>query len=550
MRTGHEAIAAALADAGVTDVFGVMGVGNLNVLYDLVTQHGVSYHGARIEGGAVMMADGYARVSEGLGVCAVTQGPGLTNTVTALTAATRYGSPVLMITGDMPASTPRGSSQQIDQAAVIATTGADFLTLAAGTDWYAQTRDCIQHVLQTRRPLVLNLPNDLQPLLATERPAGEAADVAATAGSTELIPADLQRAAALIAAATRPLVLAGRGAIVVAPALVALAAESGALLGTTLLAKDLFRDDPWSMGIIGGFAHASARELLTGVDCVVTFGAGLNMWTTKQGSLFTGRTHIQCDINPAVIARHGKADVGLCGDAGDVADALRTLLTAPAVGVGGRTEAVRAILDSGPEDGPAPAPGGYLHPRAVMRQLDELLPADRTLVTDGGHFVGFPAAGIRVPEPRAFVFTQNFGSIGLGLGAAVGAAIAAPDRVCVLVAGDGGLSMSIPDLDTAVRLNLSLLIVVLNDGGYGAEFHHMESVDMDTELARFANPDFAAIAQGFGASGQTVRTAAELEAAVGDWGIGQGVRLLDVHVDPSIVDRWMSDRFPAGKRTG
>lgn len=547
MWLGHEAIAAALADEGVDELFGVMGVGNVNLIYDLVNQHSVRYHAARIEGGAVMMADGYSRVTQRLGVCAVTQGPGLTNTVTALTAATRYGSPVLVITGDMPAKTPRGSSQQIDQADVIAPTGADFVTLAADTDWYTQTRRLVRQVIATRRPLVLNLPNDLQPLPNPE-PADrssfdqvETNDVGNEAAEDGFDEAALQRAAELIANARMPLVLAGRGAIAARDAVLALAAGADALLGTTLLGKDLFVDEPWSIGIVGGFANANARQLLADVDCVISIGAGLNMWTTKQGTLLAGRTHVQCDIDPGVIARVGTADIGLVGDAADVAQALLKHLTVR-TGVAARNDQVRAVLDSGPEDGGPASVEGTVHPRSLMRRLNELLPAARTLVSDGGHFVGFPAAGMRVEHPSNFVFTQNFGSIGLGLGAAVGAAAGRPDQLCVLVAGDGGFSMSIADLETAIRLNLSLLIVIMNDGGYGAEFHHMAHDGMDIELALMANPDFAAVATGFGGSGRRVTSLDELESALSGWGHGQGVRLLDVQVDPTVVDRWMTDR--------
>jgi acetolactate synthase-1/2/3 large subunit len=544
MPTRHEMVARALADEGVHDAFGVMGVGNLHLLHDLVSQHDLRYHAARIEGGAVSMADGYARVSGDVGVAVVTQGPGLTNAITALTAVARLGSRVLVITGDMPAATPKGTSQQIDHCALVETTGAAFRTLDATDDWYTATRECVQSIRHRSRPLVLNLPNDLQsqPAPGTAQPPCDEPAVAPPPPDPEAIA----RAAELIRSARLPLVLAGRGAIGAKDEIAELGRRAGAVLGTTLLAKDLFANDPWSIGIVGGFASRNARLVLREVDCVVSLGAGLNTWTTKQGSLLADRRLVQCDTDPAAIARLGRADVGLVADAAEVAAALADALgAAPAEGPG-RGSGLSEVIHAEPHDDISAAGATGIHPRAALRRLDALLPANRLLVTDGGHFVGFPAANMRVRHPQDFVFTQNFGTIGLGLGAAIGAATGRPDRLCVLVAGDGGFSMSMVDLDTAIRLGLSMLIVILNDGGYGAEFHAMETSGMPIDLALFTNPDFAAVASAFGGDGRRVTTLEELGSAVAGFDVGQGVRLLDVRVDATIVDRWMSDRFPEG----
>jgi thiamine pyrophosphate-dependent acetolactate synthase large subunit-like protein len=151
----------------------------------------------------------------------------------------------------------------------------------------------------------------------------------------------------------------------------------------------------------------------------------------------------------------------------------------------------------------------------LSRALDDLLPAERVVAIDSGNFMGYPSAYWRVPDEFGFCFTQAFQSVGLGLATAIGAALARPDRLPVLGTGDGGFLMAVADLETAVRLRLPLVCVVYNDAAYGAEVHHF-GVDEDLETVVFPDTDVAAIARGFGATGLTVRSPADL-APVADW---------------------------------
>ncbi len=116
--------------------------------------------------------------------------------------------------------------------------------------------------------------------------------------------------------------------------------------------------------------------------------------------------------------------------------------------------------------------GGRIDPRVLSRELDAILPADRIVAVDSGNFMGYPSTYLGVPDEFGFCFTQAFQSIGLGLATAIGAALARPDRLPVLGAGDGGFLMGISELETAVRLGLPLVCIIYNDAGYGAEVHH------------------------------------------------------------------------------
>ena len=154
-----------------------------------------------------------------------------------------------------------------------------------------------------------------------------------------------------------------------------------------------------------------------------------------------------------------------------------------------------------------------IDPRVLSRELDSLLPTNRIVSVDSGNFMGYPSQYLAVPDEFGFCFTQAFQAIGLGLYTAIGAAIAQPERVPVLGAGDGGFLMGISELETAVRLKLPLVCIVYNDAAYGAEVHHFAELDdsLDLRSVKFPETDIAAIARGFGADGITVRTLDDLE---------------------------------------
>ena len=152
------------------------------------------------------------------------------------------------------------------------------------------------------------------------------------------------------------------------------------------------------------------------------------------------------------------------------------------------------------------------------RGLGELWEGNRAVAVDSGHFLGYPAMYLEVPDARAWVFPNGFQAVGLGLGNAIGAAIAQPDRPTVSAIGDGGAFMALAELETAARLKLMLLVVIYDDAAYGAEVHHFAPMGQDVSLVRFPDADLAAIARAAGAKAATVRRTDDL--AVVDTGSG------------------------------
>jgi thiamine pyrophosphate-dependent acetolactate synthase large subunit-like protein len=188
--------------------------------------------------------------------------------------------------------------------------------------------------------------------------------------------------------------------------------------------------------------------------------------------------------------------------------------------------------------------GSRIDARALSIELDELLPAQRVLAVDSGNFMGYPTAYLSVPDDDGFCFTQAYQSIGLGLATAIGAALAAPDRLPVAACGDGGFLMSVADLETVVRLRLPMLVVVYNDAAYGAEVHHFGPEGHPLDTVTFPDTDIAAIGRGFGCDATTVRDVRDLDG-VRRWLIGPRDRplVVDAKVTAEHGAWWLEEAF-------
>ncbi len=282
-------------------------------------------------------------------------------------------------------------------------------------------------------------------------------------------------------------------------------------MGTTLLAKGLFRDCPYDLGVVGGYAADASVPVLGDVDLVVAFGASLNPYTTAQGTLFRDVPIAQVDRDAAQIGASTAVDVGVVADA---ELAARRLVAAVRARPGGgtplhRDELLAALAQPGCAQ-PDESTTEELDPRAVARALDELLPADRVIVFDSGRFTTAPGRFIRVRGPGSMRHTADGGSIGLGLGVALGAALGRPDRTTVLFAGDGGFSMGLADLETAARHRVRLIAIVMDDGAYGSELRVLDAAGLPAQPALLPRIDFAAVGRALGIEAVTVRTVSEL----------------------------------------
>jgi acetolactate synthase I/II/III large subunit len=558
-----------LAQEGVRVAFGVVGNGNFLAVAGLMAG-GVRYVAARHEGGAIAMADAYYRATGDVAVCTTTYGPGLTNAATGLAEAVKHRSGVLLLSGDQPTSGPRPID--IDQGAFAAALGARTVRVTDPATVRHTVACALELAREGPRLVVLSLPANLLGADVPDQPGqyqpgqyqpgqyqpgqyqpGQASHPgpARTGVGRDLrpTPAAGQVGAVLdvLAGARRPLLLAGLGAYRsgAGEPIAALADRLGALLTTTVMVDGLYRDSPWCLGICGGFASPRAARIMGEADVIVAFGASLNDFTLHGGRLLDPRAtlvQVDLDVTPTV----SRVDLCVTGDAARVARVLLDGVRARGLAASNWRDEVAADIgrvgwEHEPYDDASTV--SRIDPRSLALALAGLLPAKRTLVMDGGHFVGWPAMYWPSADPSAFVFTgAAFQTIGLGFAGAVGAAVGRTDRTTVVAVGDGGALMGLPELETLIRVSRSALVVIFNDAAYGAEVHMYRPLVADTSPAAFGDTDFAAVARSFGAESDTVRTVADL-AGLRAWRAAgcRGTYLLDCKIMPDVVAKYLSD---------
>ena len=537
-----EALGRAIAQLGVRDAFGLVGSGNFH-LVNAMQDAGVRFVAARHETGAVTMADAYARAGGGLGVCTVHQGPGVTNALTGLTEAAKSRTPLLLLAAEATAPL---SNFFLDQRSAASAAGAAHRRIETPVGAVADITAAADVAIRERRAVLVSMPLEVQSA-ECDPPRLAAAPVAAHADAAD--PAGVEALSRMLAAARRPLILAGRGCVLsdARRPLEQLAAQTGALLATSAVAAGLFAGNEWNVGISGGFATPLAAELIEDSDLIVGFGASLNMWTTRRGHLVGEHAKVaQVDVDPAALGAHRPVDLGVHGDCAATARAMSEALVGHR-SAGRRTaELAVRIRHGGWRDQPFEdvSGDGRIDPRALSIALHGLLPAERTLAVDSGHFMGWPPMYMDVPDGGSFVFTQSFMSIGLGLATGMGAALARPDRVTVIALGDGGALMSLPELETLARLAPDAVVVIYNDAAYAAEVHHFAPEGARMDSVQFPDTDFAALARAVGLEAATVRGLPDLEV-VRDW-VGRGrpkPLVLDAKVVPTVVAEWLEEAF-------
>jgi len=545
-----DVVGATIAAQGVEDAFGVLGSGNL-IVTNALCSAGARFHHARHEGSAVCMADGYARVSGLVGVCSVHQGPGLTNAMTGLAEAAKSRTPLLVLAGDSAAGALT-SNFRIDQHDLVESVGAIADRVYSPETAADDAQRAYQRALTESRPIVLMLPIDIQPKPAARATPSQPPPppLAPPQPATEA----LSQLADLLAAAERPAIIAGRGAVRAdaGPELEVLGQLIGALMATSAPANGLFAGLPYALGISGGFASPFAAELLPQADVVLVVGASVNHWTTKHGAMIGPNARVaQIDTEPRAIGRNRPVELAVIADARAAAEALtRDLELRHHANTGFRTqELAEQIASRRWRDEPYEDAGTeeWIDPRTLSIRLDDLLPRDRAVAVDSGHFLGYPSMYLGVPSAHAWVFPNGFQAVGLGLGNAIGAAIANPARTTVAAIGDGGAFMALAEIETAVRFELgNLLVVIYDDAAYGAEVHHFEPMGRDVSLVRFPDANLAAIAKAAGSASATIRSTDDLYVLEEWLGGSHGPLVLDAKVNPTICAEWLEEAFRAG----
>ena len=544
----YEVLAQDIKNLGVDTVFGLMSddTAMLAVAIDTI---GIPFLGARHENSAIAMADGYATATGRLGIAIIGRGPAAANGLHAAVYASRTGSKVLIIYGEAPVG-----------GGAVNTIGPDYKAFnshgvfaAAGLQSFFPTspqaaRSALADaaaVAMRGTVATLHLPTDVQLTDIEVRGDEQAMAPPVPPAPAPARSQSIDLVVGLLANSQRPLIIAGMGAhrADAGPVLEKLADKTGALLITSARGKDMFRDNPNNLGVVGSFSHSMGRRYVEQADCVLVFGAGLNFLTMSFGASLPPVPLIQVDRARGNIGRWTAADVAVVGDAGEVAKQLlaavpaRTAAEKPC-----HAEAVRkdiAVFDIG-TDFQVAHTAHTVDPRALGMELNRLLPRDRNLVYDAGNFLGV-VPYISTPGPGHFKLTNEFASIGLGFGAALGVAKARPDNTTVLIMGDGSFVMTMSELDTAAREDLPLVVILMNDCAYGAELHLLRMHQQPVAKSLFPDVDFAPIAAAFGFEVATIRSLDDLATAAHLLTDPQGPVFLDCKINADIAAPFMSE---------
>ena len=533
----YERLSQAFKAEGTTNVFGMMGDGNMYWQY-ANQKNGIIMHEVRHEGVGMGMADGWARATRNPGVCTATCGPGTTQLATAFVTAARASSPLVAFCGEFPTSDDE-YTQALDQGAFAHGVEAAYVRMGTADDADEAVRKAFYIARTQSRPVLLSVPMDLQ--------QKEWTDDDPYVPSTAIIPkrvvspnqSSIEQAADLLCKAKRPVILVGRGAVWsgAGDEILKLAQRSGALIATTLQAKNWLSEDEYHIGISGTYATKTAMNLLSESDVVVAVGASLNRYTTHEGLLYPEAKFIHIDPKAHVLLPRGKgADhyVQSDGKAG-VAALEAELAKRNFKQVGYRSGEVKEKLANAWEDRHEYAlEPGTLDPRPLCMALDEMVPTNISLFSGSGCTAGF--TNILFRKNRPIVMAGHFfGCIGQMMPAAVGAVIGTGMKPAILMDGDASTMMHIGDFDTMVRYNVPLLIYCMNNQCLGAEYYKLDAHDMNVETSCIPTADMGAVARAFGGRGALCRTVEEVKKATQEWLANPGPMIIDVRISRSVV---------------
>jgi thiamine pyrophosphate-dependent acetolactate synthase large subunit-like protein len=533
----YQGLAKAFAAEATTAVFGMMGDGNMywmEALHDL----GVDLLEVRHEGAGLGMADGWARATHTPGVCTATCGPGVTQLATALVTAARAQSPLVAFVGESPTA-DEDYVQRFDQSRFAAACEAGFVRVRSPDTAYDAVRKAFYLARLESRPVLLSAPMDIQQ--QTMADDDDYVPSSAVLPSQRVHPnaESLERAADIVASSQKPIIIVGRGAMWsgAGDAVQKLGDRIGALIATTLMAKNWLSEADYHVGISGFYGTRTAIELFQESDCVIAVGASLNRYTTEHGYLYPNARYVHIDARPHLMMDASRsADCYVSSDARLGVEALEALLAKRSVSsTGYRTPDVKQrLVNHYTDSAEFPIEPGRVDPREVCLALDADIPTDVQLVMGSGASTGFTTMLFNRPGRRALA-GHFFGCIGQMLPAAMGAIVASGYKPTLLVDGDASIMMHLAELETAVRYEMPLLVTVLNDQALGSEYHKMRAHNMQADLATIPTPDLGAVARSFGGRGRLATTIEDVREAAGEWMVNRGVMVIDARISRSVV---------------
>ncbi len=520
----------ALETEGVEYIFGIPGEENLDLL-DSLSRSSIRLILTRHEQAAGFMAATYGRLTGKAGVCLSTLGPGATNLVTAAAFANLGAMPLVLITGQKPVKTSKqGQFQLLNVVDMMIPVTRFTRQVESGDRIPACVREAFRLAQQERPGAThLELPEDIAdeetnavciPPSFTRRPIAEAKA--------------LRRAAEAIKQAKSPLLLIGAAANrkLTCRMLRRFVERTGITFVSTQMGKGVINDDdPRCLGTAAISSHDFVHRAFDAADVIINVGHDV---VEKPPFLMrpSGRTVIHVNFTPAEIDSVYFPQLEVIGDIANSVWQLCEALSEANNWDFSLFNKVREALDAHIQDGSQDSRYPLALPRLVA-DVRQVLPRDGILALDNGMYKIWFARNFPAYSPNTVLLDNALASMGAGLPAAMAARLVYPERRIMALCGDGGFMMNSAELETAVRLNMDLVIVILRDDALGMIRWKQEDMGFADFGLSFGNPDFVKYAEAYGATGRRVNTAAEFVPAAEAAFAAGGVQLLDVPVDYS-----------------
>ncbi len=515
--SGADIIIKTLIEQGVTDVFGYPGGQVINI-YDALyrERENINHVLTAHEQGAAHAADGYSRATGKVGVCIATSGPGATNLVTGIATAMLDSIPMVAITGNVPCSLiGKDSFQEIDITGITLPITKHNYFVHKVEDLADIIRDAFRVAKSGRPgPVLVDVPKDVQIAMYDYEPQN-----VVEKKPLPLAPKDkIDQAIELLSKAERPYIYIGGGAagLGMGKAVEALAEKIDAYIGCTFMGLSAVNNDcPRFLGMQGMHGHYASSMAQKDADLILGVGVRFSDRATGNVAKYAKNSKIiQLDPDFAEINKNVRVDVGVIGD---VEDSFRRIAEGLAEK---KNPAWREIVEAYRADEArfekeiAEADTAELSPRQVLEVINEHKPAGTVIATDVGQHQMWTAQYVTFDRTRRFVSSGGLGTMGFGLGAAIGAQVATGDPT-VLVTGDGSFGMNLNELATAVSYNIPVAIVLMNNGVLGMvrqwQTLFFGQRHSQTTLAR--KTDFVKLAEAFGAIGYRATNKEEFAAA-------------------------------------
>ena len=525
--TGAEIVCRALAEEGVTKVFGYPGGAVIPIYDEIFKQSAFQHILTGHEQGAAHAADAYARATGKPGVLIVTSGPGATNAVTGISTAYSDSIPLIIISGQVGTSFIGTDAFQECDTVGITRPCVKHNFLVRHVEDLAKTIKEAFYIAPTGRPgpVLIDIPKDIQ-LQKCVFDYPEKVDIPTYKPITRGHMGQIRKALNALLDSARPLILVGGGVVLsdASELMNRFARLTGIPVISTLMGLGGFRgSDRKFLGMAGMHGTLEANYALQNSEVLINFGSRMEDRLVSNVPDFESRprTVIHIDVDPSSISKRVKAQIPIVGDVKSVLADMVSLLEEEDYRQ--NTELLtpwwnqidewrsRKSLDY-------PADSKSIMPEALVEKVQAAAPADTIYTTDVGEHQMYAAQYLKLDEPRHFLTSGGQGTMGFGLPAAVGAAVAFPDKPVVCFTGDGSIQMCIQELITCKRYGLAPKIVIFNNGYLGmvAVWQKLYCGGRLSETTLDPQPDFVALAKAYGHVGYRCRTYAELDAALKD----------------------------------